>query len=75
MAVSKINRPASLGAYQIGGEPLFTINETANALRVSPRTVRRLLDKKRLPFLTIGKRRFIYRERLQELVDRGDLSF
>jgi excisionase family DNA binding protein len=51
----------------------YTVAEAAEALRVSPDTVYRLVHRGELPYLRLGRRIVIPRERLERLV-RGETA-
>lgn len=53
-----------------GCEPL-TIGQVAAALRVSTRTVGRMLDRGDLPSVPVGKRRRVHRADLDRYLDHG----
>jgi excisionase family DNA binding protein len=50
---------------------LLTIDETAEFLRVSDKTVRRMLNDGRLKGVNIGRQWRIPREALEEIIQRG----
>jgi excisionase family DNA binding protein len=54
-----------------GGSPWLGLDEAAEYLRVSPRTLERLIAKQRIRSTTLGRRRLLHRDDLDALVN-GD---
>lgn len=50
--------------------PLLTMTEAADYLRVSRRTLYRLLDQKRFPTVLVNSRRMVKRDALDAFVER-----
>jgi excisionase family DNA binding protein len=49
------------------GSPWFSLDEAAAYLRVSERTLERLIARGKLPSTTLGRRRLVHRDHLDEL--------
>lgn len=52
--------------------PFLTVEETAEALRISEKTVRRLIDAGDLPATTAGRRFLIPRSAIDERIERAE---
>lgn len=54
------------------GSPWLTLDEAADYLRVSPRTLERLLEAGRVRTSTVGRRRLVHRDELDAYMRNGD---
>ena len=69
--MSKINRPEPLPTVEITSDDMLTPPEVARLLRVSSRTVYRLIQAEALPSIRVGKRFFVLRGELNRWVAAG----
>ena len=54
--------------FQVSAPLCLSVREAASALRISPRTVNRLVSCGELPSLKIGQRRLVARDALERFV-------
>jgi excisionase family DNA binding protein len=60
------------GRESNGDQPWLTLTEAADRARVSERTIERLVTSKRIRSTTLGRRRLLHRDDLDELLRGGD---
>jgi excisionase family DNA binding protein len=65
------NRRSAVAVEPASGSMVFTVNEAAYVLRVSPNTVWNLLGDGRLPGISVGRRRLIARTAVEEFIAQG----
>lgn len=71
MPVSKINRPDPPSPPDLEKDAVLTPPEVASQLRVSTRTVYRLLEAGTLPHYRVGRNYFVLKEKLKAWIAEG----
>jgi excisionase family DNA binding protein len=66
LVVDRVQAALQAGASS-GGSPWLSLEEAADYLRVSPRTLERQLTRNRIRSSSIGRRRLLHRDDLDEL--------